>query len=67
METDSTTKRMLQQYLESLSEKEKKAHEIARDHLGSSFSLEKSIGYIKFCKEFQEKELETGGTTSHDN
>lgn len=33
-------------YIESLSENEKKALEIAKDHLGTSFSLKKSIGFI---------------------
>jgi hypothetical protein len=37
-------------YINQLSENEKKALEIAKDHLMSSFSLEKSIGYIKFSK-----------------
>jgi len=37
-------------YIESLSEKEKQAYEIARNHLGSSFSLEKSLGFIRFCE-----------------
>jgi hypothetical protein len=37
-------------YLESMSDKEKKAYEIAKDHLGMSFQIEKSIGYINFIK-----------------
>jgi hypothetical protein len=35
-------------YIDTLSESEKKAMEIAKSHLGTSFSLEKSIGFIKF-------------------
>jgi hypothetical protein len=35
-------------YINHLSDNEKKALEIAKDHLKSSFSLEKSIGHIKF-------------------
>ena len=38
-------------YLESMSDKERKAYEIAKDHLGMSFQIEKSIGYINFIKE----------------
>jgi hypothetical protein len=38
------------QYLESLSEKEKKSYEIAREHLGMSFQLDKSVGYLKWLK-----------------
>ena len=43
-------KSLTEKYLDSLSEKEKKAYEIARSLLGSSFSLEKSIGFIKWKK-----------------
>ena len=35
-------------YLKSLSEKERKAYEIAKSHLGSTFSLEKSNGYVSW-------------------
>ena len=41
------------QYLDSLSEKEKKSYEIAREHLGMSFQLDKSNGYIKWYKNKQ--------------
>ena len=37
-------------YIKQLSESEKKALEIAKDHLQTSFSLEKSIGYNEFIK-----------------
>ena len=37
---------LLHKYIESLSEKELKAYQIAKSHLGSSFSLEKSKGFI---------------------
>jgi len=37
-------------YLESLNEKEKKAYEIAKNHLGTSFHLIKSNGFIKWKK-----------------
>ena len=39
-----------QQYIESLSIKEKKAYDIAFHHLGSSFTLEKSIGFLEWKK-----------------
>jgi hypothetical protein len=35
-------------YIESLTDKEKKAYDIARSHLGSSFDLSKSSGFIKW-------------------
>jgi hypothetical protein len=38
------------QYLETLSEKERKAYEIAKEHLGMSFQLEKSVGYLRWLK-----------------
>jgi hypothetical protein len=40
----------LNKYIESLSEKELKAYNIAKSHLGSSFSLEKSKGFIDWKK-----------------
>lgn len=39
-----------QAYLSSLTEKEKKGYEIAKSHLGMSFDLEKSIGYLEWKK-----------------
>jgi hypothetical protein len=39
---------MLEAYIKSLTPQEKTAHDIAKNHLGSSFSLEKSIGFLKF-------------------
>lgn len=44
------TQKLQQSYIDSLSEKEKQAYEIARTHLGSSFSLEKSLGFIRYCE-----------------
>lgn len=43
-----TKQEQLQKYIDSLSPKEKKAYEIAVAHLGSSFSLEKSLGFTKY-------------------
>lgn len=37
-------------YLESLSEKELKSYAIAKSHLGTSFQLEKSHGYLEWKK-----------------
>ena len=41
---------MKTRYLESLSDKEKIGIEIARKQLGSSFCLERSLGYIQFLQ-----------------
>jgi hypothetical protein len=35
-------------YIDSFSSKEKKAYEIAKNHLGSTFNLVKSNGFIKW-------------------
>lgn len=43
-----------QVYLKTLNEKEKKGYEIAKSHLGMSFDLEKSIGYLEWKKKNQE-------------
>lgn len=39
-----------EKYIQSLSEREYKAYLIAKSHLGSSFDLEKSIGYMEWKK-----------------
>jgi hypothetical protein len=41
---------LVQQYIASFTEKELKAYEIAREHLGTSFQIEKSNGFIQWCK-----------------
>jgi hypothetical protein len=39
-------------YIESLTPKERKAYEIARSHLGMSFTLEKSVGFLEWKSTF---------------
>ena len=41
----------LDQYVKTLDEKELKAYHIARDHLGMSFQLDKSNGYLNWKKD----------------
>ena len=41
-------KNKITKYLDSLDNKEKKALEIAMDHLKSSFDIKKSVGYTKW-------------------
>jgi hypothetical protein len=41
---------LTEQYLKTLSEKERQAYEIAKDHLGSSFELEKAVGFLKWLQ-----------------
>jgi len=46
----SLLEKLLQEYVNSFTEKEKKAYFIASSHLGSSFSLEKSLGFLQWSK-----------------
>jgi hypothetical protein len=46
--TDETEQKLQKQYLETLTEKEQKAILIADSHLGMSFQLKKSVGYLKW-------------------
>ncbi len=54
MDQEKTSITKMQEYIKTLPEREYKAYLIAKDHLGSSFDLEKSIGY-KVWKTDQEK------------
>lgn len=38
------------EYVKVMSEKEVKAYHIAKEHLGDSFQLEKSIGFLEWLK-----------------
>jgi hypothetical protein len=57
MEKDTKIKKLTELYIDSLSEKEMKAYIIAKSHLGSSFSLEKSVGFLKWKKKQEENML----------
>ena len=54
---ENTTPPFTEQYIKSLSDKEYQAYMIAKSHLGSSFDLEKSIGFLEWKKSqvFSEK------------
>jgi len=54
IKTMNTEEKSIQEYLKSLNEQERKTLEIAKDHLGTSFNIRKSIGYITW-KNKQEK------------
>ena len=43
-------KEALRQYVLSLNEKERKALEIAKDHLGETYSMKKSNGFLDWLK-----------------
>jgi len=44
------SKELIEKYIKQLDEKEKVAYKIAKEHLGSSFNIEKSIGFQKWLK-----------------
>jgi hypothetical protein len=44
------------EYVKSMTEKELKAYHIAKEHLGDSFQLEKSIGFLEWLKTQKQKQ-----------
>lgn len=44
-----------EEYLKTLSPKEKKAYLIAKEHLGMSFQLDKSVGFLTWKKDLDIK------------
>lgn len=52
---DKTTPEEL--YIRTFTDKERKAYEIAKDHLQSSFSMKKSIGFTKWTDSQEAKEI----------
>ena len=40
--------KLIEQYILSLNDQERKTLEIAKDHLGTSFNIVKSVGFIKW-------------------
>jgi hypothetical protein len=53
LEKNSSEQQLMKAYLDSLLEKEKKGYEIAKSHLGLSFQLEKSLGYLQYKKSIE--------------
>lgn len=45
-----STNEMIQKYMEEMTEQEKLVLKIAQDHLGTSFDIEKSIGFKEWIK-----------------
>ena len=52
-----------EQYLNSLTEKELKAYKIAKSHLGSSFDLKKSNGFLEWEKTTYKSTQDSSGST----
>lgn len=40
----------IEEYLSSLNEQERIVYDIAKEHLGSSFDIEKSIGFLEWLE-----------------
>ena len=50
-----TEEELIKKYMENMDDKERTAYEIAKEHLGSSFDLVKSLGFIKFAQKINKK------------
>jgi len=59
---DCPQKNIIDLYLDSLSPRERQAYEIARDHLGSAFSLEKSVGYVRWLSSSSSSKIGSSST-----
>ena len=55
---------LTRQYISSLCPNEKKAYDIAKSHLESSFDLEKSIGFKAFKQNLANHSPSSAATTS---
>ena len=62
METTMKVNTAAEAYISSLSTKEKQAFQIAQEHLGSLFTVEKNNGYIDWCKK-QKVEIESSSSS----
>lgn len=47
---NSFIRELVEKYMQTFNEKELKAYHIAKDHLGDSFQIEKSNGFIEWRK-----------------
>lgn len=52
---EETQEELFSLYLSSLNDRELKAYHIAKDHLGMSFTMERSNGYRQWKKEREER------------
>ena len=55
MDSSATTTPSIQQYLAQLDDIQKKAHDIAKQHLGTSYNIAKSNGYMDWLKQQNQK------------
>lgn len=59
MSTENSLASQIELYLLSLSPNEKKGYQIAKDHLGCSFQMEKSNGFLQWLKKQKTTSLNT--------
>ena len=55
MDSTPETNLSIQQYLAQLDDIQKKAHDIAKQHLGTSYNIAKSNGYMDWLKQQNQK------------
>ena len=53
--SSSSSNPNIQQYLAQLDDIQKKAHDIAKQHLGTSYNIAKSNGYMDWLKQQSQK------------
>ena len=58
MEKSRTVEQLKELYVESLNSKEKKALKIAQEHLGNTYNMVKSNGFIRFKKNLEQMDKE---------
>lgn len=51
----NTQKELVEQYISQMTPLERQAYDIARSHLGTSFSIVKSNGFKEFVKNYLNK------------
>ena len=59
MDSSTATNHSIQQYLAQLDDIQKKAHDIAKQHLGTSYNIAKSNGYMDWLKQQQSQKPKT--------
>ena len=55
MDSTAASNPSIQQYLAQLDDIQKKAHDIAKHHLGTSYNIAKSNGYMDWLKQQKQK------------
>lgn len=48
IQLETLVNKLVDDYLKTLTDQERKTMEIAKSHLGTSFSIKKSVGFLKW-------------------